>query len=314
MLADMKVQGSRGEMGEESRLAIGVLGTGDMGAAVGAALRRAGHRVLTALDGRSAYSCDLALKAGLADAGNLQELVRQVDIMLSIVPPAAADEFAAEVAGAMVATGARPVFVDCNAVSPATMRQIASRFDALGGAVVDVGIVGRAPPTDLPVRFFHSGLHSQLLAKLASGEIHCIDLGGEVGRASALKMTYAALNKGSDALHATILLLAERLGVREPLMKEFALSQAPVLRRMQDRVPFLAATAERYVGEMHQISDTCRSVGVTPDFHAGAAWLYATLAQTTLASETRATLDRNRTLDEALALYLQALPPVAPAE
>ncbi|MBK9252603.1 MAG: NAD(P)-dependent oxidoreductase [Proteobacteria bacterium] len=281
---------------------------------MGAALRRAGHRVLTALAGRSAYSCDLALKAGLADAGNLQELVRQVDIMLSIVPPAAADEFAAEVAGAMVATGARPLFVDCNAVSPATMRQIASRFDALGGAVVDVGIVGRAPPTDLPVRFFHSGLHSQLLAKLASGEIHCIDLGGEVGRASALKMTYAALNKGSDALHATILLLAERLGVREPLMKEFALSQAPVLRRMQDRVPFLAATAERFVGEMHQISATCQSVGVTPDFHAGAAWLYATLAQTTLASETRATLDRNRTLDEALALYLQALPPVAPAE
>lgn len=301
-------------MSAHSRLAIGVLGTGDMGAAVGAALRRAGHRVLTALAGRSAPSRDLALKAGLTDAGNLLQLVRQVDVMLSIVPPAMADDFAAEVAGAMLATGARPVFVDCNAVSPATMRQIAARFDAMGGAVVDVGIVGRAPPADLPVRFFHSGPHSQLLAKLASEEILCIDLGSEIGRASALKMTYAALNKGSDALHATILLLAERLGVREPLMREFALSQAPALKRMQDRVPFLAATAERFVGEMHQISATCRSVGVTPDFHIGAAWLYATLAHTTLAAETRATLNRNRTLDEALALYVQALPPVTPAE
>jgi 3-hydroxyisobutyrate dehydrogenase-like beta-hydroxyacid dehydrogenase len=299
-------------MSAQSELAIGVLGTGDMGAAVGAALRREGHRVLTALAGRSAHSRALALQAGLADAGDLLELVQQVDIMLSIVPPATADGFASEAVGAMLSTGARPVFVDCNAVSPATMRQIAARFDSIGAAVVDVGIVGRAPPTDLPVRFFHSGSHPQLLAKLGSEQIHCIDLGSEIGRASAIKMAYAALNKGSDALHAAILLLAERLGVREPLMRELALSQAPVLKRMQDRVPFLAATAARYVAEMHEISATCRSVGVTPDFHAGAAWLYETLARTPLAAETRATLDRDRTLDEALALFVQALPELEP--
>ena len=301
-------------MSAQPRIAIGVLGTGDMGAAVGAALSRAGHRVFTALAGRSAHSRNLALNAGLADAGNLEHLVRQVEVMLSIVPPATADDFAAEVASAMLATGVRPVFVDCNAVSPATMRQIAARFEAIGGAVVDVGIVGRAPPAELPVRFFHSGSHPQLLARLASEEIHCIDVGSEIGRASGLKMAYSALNKGSDALHATILLLAERLGVREPLMREFALSQAPALKRMHDRVPFLAATAERFVGEMHEISATCRSVGVTPDFHAGAAWLYETLAHTTLAAETRATLNRDRTLDESLAVFIEALAPVTPSK
>ena len=290
---------------------VGVLGTGDMGAGIGAALRRAGHRVCTALAGRSAHSHRLAAEAGLEDLGDLRTLVSNVDLLLSIVPPAQAATFAGEVIAAMGATGRRPVFVDCNAVSPDTVRAIAARVEQAGAAVVDVGIIGRAPPAEPAVRLFCSGAQRQVVMPLAGPQIRCIDLGAEVGQASALKMTYAALNKGSDALHATILLLAERLGVREALMEEFALSQAPVLRRMNERVPFLAATAARFVGEMHEISATCRSVGVTPDFHAGAAWLYDTLAHTPLAAETRATLDRSRTLDEALALYVQALPPLS---
>jgi len=74
-------------------------------------------------------------------------------------------------------------------------------------------------------------------------------------------------------------------------------------------VPFLAATADRYSGEMLQIAATCDAAGVTPLMHEGAAWLYERLATTSLAAETRATLHRDRTLDEALAVFVRALQP-----
>jgi len=283
---------------------VAVIGTGDMGAAIGGALRRTGLRVVSDLSRRSAHSRSLAQAAGIEDLASLSRVVQEAGLLLSIVPPAVAPEFAAEVAAAMSATGGRPTFVDCNAVAPETMRAIAGQFTSLGATVVDVG-----PPADLPTRLYFSGPERAGLELLAIPALRLIDMGEQIGTASALKMAYAALNKGTDALHLAVLLMAERLGVRGPLMEEFALSQAAALRRMHERVPFLAATADRYSGEMLQIAATCDSVGVTPLMHEGAAWLYERLATTSLAAETRATLHRDRTLDEALAVFVRALQP-----
>ncbi len=288
---------------------IAVIGTGDMGAAIGGALNRAGLRVVSDLSRRSEHSRSLARKAGIEDLGSLARVVQDATVLLSILPPAAAPQFAAEVVAAMSATGARPLFVDCNAVAPATMRAIAGQFTAVGATVVDAGIVGRGPPAESPTRLYFSGPERAGMALLAIPELELIDMGAEIGTASALKMAYAALNKGTDALHAAVLLMAERLGVRDQLMQEFAASQPAALRRMQERVPHLAATADRYAGEMRQIAATFASAGVTPLMHEGAAWLYELLATTPLAAETRATLDRSRTLDEALAVYVEALQP-----
>ncbi|MEP7313005.1 MAG: DUF1932 domain-containing protein [Pseudomonadota bacterium] len=286
---------------------VAVIGTGDMGAAIGGALRRAGLRVVSDLSRRSAHSQALAQASGIEDLGSLSRVVQEAGLLLSIVPPAVAPEFAAEVAAAMSATGGRPTFVDCNAIAPETMRAIAGRFTSLGATVVDVGIVGRGPPADLPTRLYFSGSQRAGLELLAIPELRLIDMGEQIGAASALKMAYAALNKGTDALHTAVLLMAERLDVLGPLLEEFALSQTAALRRMHERVPFLAATADRYAGEMLQIAATCDSVGVTPLIHEGAAWLYERLATTSLAVETRATLKCDRTLDEALAVFVQAL-------
>lgn len=288
-------------------LSVGILGTGDMGSAVGGALRRAGARVVSDLSRRSAHSRALAARAGIEDLGSLEQVVRQVDLLLSIVPPATAFAFASDVAAAMQATGQRPVFVDCNAISPEHMRSIAALFEPLGAVVLDVGIVGRGPPAEIPTRFYFSGPRSPEFQRLRSTEIRFVDLGAGIGTASALKMTYAALNKGTDALHVLVLLLGERLGVRQALLEEFAQSQADVLQRMRERVPFLASTSARYTGEMHEIAATCALAGVTPAFHEGAAWIYGLLAQTPLLQETRATLDRSRTLEEALAVFVQSI-------
>ena len=292
----------------DAKTTVAVIGTGDMGAAVGGALVRAGYRVVTAGQGRSAASRAFAADAGVEDLGTLADVVRAASLVLSIVPPAAAAEFAAQAVEAMRKTGARPAFADCNAVAPATVRAIEATVASIGAPFIDVGIVGRSPrPGGERTRFYASGAARRAVLDLVVPEIALVDLGTGIGTASALKMVYSSLNKGMDALLTTILLAAERLGVRPALMQELAGSQAAALARMQARVPFLPSTSVRYVPEMAEIAATFDSVGVTPDFHRGAEWLYALLASTPLAAETRATQPRERSLDAAMAVYAEAL-------
>jgi 3-hydroxyisobutyrate dehydrogenase-like beta-hydroxyacid dehydrogenase len=287
---------------------VAVIGTGDMGHAVGGALVRAGYRVVTAGAGRSALTRKLAAEVGIEDLGALEAAVGAAELVLSIVPPAAATTFAAAAAGAMLAAGVRPAFADCNAVAPQTVLAIERALRSTGAPFVDVGIVGRGPGVGRePTRFYVSGEARAAVLALDVDELELIDLGPEAGRASAMKMAYSALNKGIDALLTAVLLAGERLGVRAPLMRELAFSQAEALERMEARVPFLGATAKRFAPEMAEIARTYESVGVTPQFHRGAEWLYALYATTPFANETRATQPKDRSLDEALAVLAAAL-------
>lgn len=287
---------------------VAVIGTGDMGHAVGGALVRAGYRVVTAGKGRSTLSLKLAAAAGIEDLGGLEAAVAEATLVLSIVPPAAATTFAASAVAAMLNVGAKPVFADCNAVAPATVKSIERALGKTGAPFVDVGIVGRPPKTaGERTRFYVSGAARSAVLGLDCAELDLVDLGSEMGTASALKMAYSSLNKGTDALLTAVLLAAERLGVRAPLMRELEGSQAEALARMRARVPFLGATAKRFAPEMAEIARTYESVGVTPQFHRGAEWLYELVATTPFASETRATQPARRSLDEAVAVLAAAL-------
>lgn len=286
---------------------VAVIGTGDMGSAVGGVLVRAGYRVVTAGAGRSALSRKLAADAAIEDLGTLDAAVRAAQLVLSIVPPAAAQGFAAQAARAMRSAGVAPVFADCNAVAPATVAAIARTVEPAGAPFADVGIVGRAPGKGERTRFYVSGAARAAVLDLAVDDLELVDLGADVGTASALKMAYSALNKGTDALLTAVLLAAERLGVRAALMRELEGSQAEALQRMRTRVPFLGSTAKRFAPEMAEIARTYESVGVTPQFHRGAEWLYDLIATTPFAAETRATQPKQRSLDEALAVLTAAL-------
>jgi 3-hydroxyisobutyrate dehydrogenase-like beta-hydroxyacid dehydrogenase len=274
-----------------------------MGSAVANVLRRAGHRVVTSLRGRSAASCELARKAGMEDVGSLEALFEASDVFLSILPPSAADGFAREAAPVIAALGCELTYADCNAVAPSTVRRIAGLFTGGPAAFVDVGIVGPAPRpgAESPTRFYVSGPARDRLLPLAAPEITQIDMGDAIGSASALKMCYAAMNKGVDALYTDILLAARRLDVEQALLREFDGSQQEAARRMARRIPFLAATAARFTGEMIEIAETFDAAGVSGDFHRGAAWVYELLSRSALAAETRATLPAERSLAEALA-------------
>jgi 3-hydroxyisobutyrate dehydrogenase-like beta-hydroxyacid dehydrogenase len=263
---------------------------------------------VTAGDGRSASSRRLAAAAGIEDLGSLEAAVAAVRLVLSIVPPAVATTVAADVVGAMRAAGTRPVFAECNAVAPATVQAIERAFAPTGAPFVDVGIVGRGPGVGRErTRFYVSGAARAAVLGLEVEEIELVDLGNDVGTASALKMAYSSLNKGTDALLTAVLLAAERLGIRGPLMTELEFSQAEALERMEARVPFLGATAKRFAPEMAEIARTYESVGVTPQFHQGAEWIYALFATTPFANETRATQPQQRSLDETLAVLTAAL-------
>jgi 3-hydroxyisobutyrate dehydrogenase-like beta-hydroxyacid dehydrogenase len=280
-----------------------------MGSAVGRVLLAAGFRVVTALDGRSRASRALAEAAGLEDLHSLESVLATCDVFLSILPPAAAHAFAVE-AGAISNDLQRSIiYADCNAVAPATAQKIADIFTGGPATFADVGIVGPAPRAGAahPTRFYASGPARHELERLALPEMRWIDMGEPVGRASAIKMCYAAMNKGVDALYANILLASLRLGVDAELRSEFEQSQPEAAARMARRIPFMAATAERYSDEMGEIAATLEAAGLSGDFHRGAKWIYALLARSALATETRATLPDERSLDEALDAFVAAL-------
>ena len=291
---------------------VGIQSPGDMGSGVGRELIARGFRVTTCLAGRSERSRKLAEAAGLELAESLDALVARADVVLSILPPAAAEGFADEAAAALRRTNARPAFADCNAIAPATARRVAERLAESGVSFIDAGIIGSAPgKSPLPTRFYCSGPDTSSLEALDGPNLSVRRLGDDIGRGSAMKMVYAAVTKGTFTLHTAALTAARVYGLSEPFHAELEESQPAALAAMNRMVPRLPLDAARWVGEMHEIRDTLAAAGLPAGFHRGAAEVFELLARTPIAAETRETVDPSRTLDDALEIYaatLAALP------
>ncbi len=286
---------------------IAVLMPGDMGHGVGLTLRNHGYDVITSLSGRSERSRKLAEAGKLRDAGDLDATVSEADMILSILPPTSAMKLAEDVAAAMKRTGKKPVFVDCNAISPGTSVSVGAHIAEAGALYIDSGIIGLAPNKSKNTRFYVSGPDTAAMMALHGKGFEVISLGDTVGQASAMKMVYAALTKGSWTLCTALLLTAERNGLLAPLLGEFEHSQQANLKAMQGKVPFLPADSARWVGEMEEIAKTFREAGVSGGFHDGAAWVFELLSETPFAQETRETLDETRTLEQSIRAYAEAL-------
>ena len=288
---------------------VAILSPGDMGHAVGRALREHGLRVKTHLEGRSERTRQLAHNAGIADTPSLGALVRQADVVLSILVPSEAPGVADAVADAIRETGANTIFADCNAVSPNTTRGMRDSIERAGGTYVDGGIIGGPPAPGAPrVRIYVSGEHAGELDALDCEGVAIKQMGDEIGRASAIKMCYAALTKGTSALQLALLTTAHALGVSSELAAEFAGSQPAALNAMTRGLPSLPPKAFRWIGEMEEIAATFDDAGVTPHFHQGAAEMYRLVSETPFASETPESIDADRTLDETIAALAELLP------
>ena len=253
-------------------LVTGILHPGDMGVTVAAAAARSGT-VLWASEGRSAETCERAAGAGLTDAGDLTALIDAADIVISVCPPHSAEALAAAVAD----LGFTGCFVDANAVSPATARRMAARFENF----VDGSLIG--PPAREPstTRLYLAGPDAASVAARFAGsplEARVLD-GGGIGSASALKMAYASWTKGTNALLVAVAALAAAEGVSDELTSEWGLSQSGLSQRLTYTAIRSAPKAWRWVGEMEEIADTFAAAGLPDGFHRAASEVFARLGE-----------------------------------
>ena len=277
-----------------SEATVGLLHPGEMGAAVGQCLTAAGHRVLWVLEGRSAASAARAAAAGLTVAsGGLAGLVREAGVIVSVCPPHAALGVAREVAALGVArevaalgvarqgAGFGGVYVDANAVSPDTAREIAAIVEAGGASYVDGGIIGTPPVAPGFIRLYLSGARAGEVQRLFTGD--AVDarvigadglVGGGLFAASAVKMAYASWTKGSAALLLAARALARAEGVEDTLLAEWGASQPGLTERSARAAGSAAAKGWRWVAEMEEIAAAMAAAGLPDGFHLAAAEIY----------------------------------------
>ena len=289
---------------------IGIVMPGDMGHACGAVLRQYGFTVVTALSGRSRRTRMLSEQAEIQDLGLLNEVVRQSDLILSILPPQHAYEMAETIAGIMQKTNNYPDFADCNAISPNTVLRISKLFDVLPTLFIDGGIVGLNPIKEKEqTRLYVSGENLGLISQMDGKGLKVNSVGSKIGQASTLKMLYASATKGAFSLFATVAVMSELTGLRDELFSEFSFSKPDILNNINHMVPRIPVDAARWMHEMDEISDTYRQFGMTPKFHEGAKELMHIADRTPLSSETRETLSEGYEIEEVLKMYKEALKP-----
>jgi 3-hydroxyisobutyrate dehydrogenase-like beta-hydroxyacid dehydrogenase len=249
--------------------AIGVLHPGEMGAALGARLRERGRDVRWAGEGRSAETRARAAVAGLRDAGSVAALVVSCDVLVSVCPPHAALDVARTVAGFA------GVFVDANAVAPATAGRVRAIVEDAGARFVDGGIVGPPPEREGTTRLYLSGADAGIVAEAFAGT--CVEapvLGPEPGAASALKMAYAAWTKGTAAMLLAIREAARANGVEDALLREWSRSQPDVPGRLDAAEDSAARKGWRWIAEMEEIAETLAAAGAPDGFHRAAAEVF----------------------------------------
>ncbi len=230
-----------------------IIGLGSMGSAVGGRLVQAGVEVRTVLDGRSGASIGRAAAAGIRAVPVAMPV--EADFILSIVPPDKARQVAETLVPHLAALDRKPVYVDCNAVSPATARDIAAIVAPTLAPFVDGAIIG-SPPSEAkagPV-FYASGEHARRFAELGRYGLVVAPLAAPIGVASALKMSYAGITKGLIALVTAMSLAATRAGVAAALRTEIGSSQPALRARFQRAIPDMFGKARRWAPELDEIA------------------------------------------------------------
>jgi L-threonate 2-dehydrogenase len=270
-------------------LFVAIIAPGAMGAAVGKRLSAHGVRVLTSLTGRSDATVARARDAGMAAASDAE--IAAADFILSILPPGDALALAQRFAPILSASNAKPVYVDCNAINPATVTRVAEAIGPTGCPFVDAGIIG-PPPPPIPraqagegglgasgPRFYASGEAAGRFAALRQYGLDVRVLDGPLAAASALKMSYAGITKGTQAIGAAMMLAAMRGGSAAALFDELSFSQKEMLAQFKRQLPAMPAKAYRWIAEMQEIAGFVGDDPAARQLYQGAAHFYERMAE-----------------------------------
>lgn len=254
---------------------VGILHPGQMGSSLAAAAQQSGCRVYWASEDRSEATRERARHLGLHDAGTMARLCEICDLLISVCPPHAAADLATRVAS----YGFQGLYLDANAISPQSAVEVAQIVTRSGASAIDGGIVG--PPAWHPntTWLYLSGERAEEVAScFVGGSLETQIIGTEIGRASALKMCYAAWTKGSTALLCAILAAADDLGVWPELGGQWERDWPGFAEQTEGRAQRVTAKAWRFVGEMDEIAATLEATGAPGGFHTSAADLYRRIA------------------------------------
>ncbi len=256
---------------------VAVIAPGMMGSGVGGRLAQHGIEVRTALDGRSEASVKRAQAAGMVGASDAQ--IAACDFILSIVPPGEALGLAEKLAPALRAAAKKPIYVDCNAVNPATVLRIARTIEETGTTFVDGGIIGGPPsPGSTGTKLYLSGPAAVRVVELEKYGLEPRVQAGPIGAASAMKMSYAGITKGFTALGAAMMLAAARAGTADALRAELSASQPALHGWLTRAMPRMYSKAYRWVAEMEEISGFVGEDPAAAAFFQAAARLYERIA------------------------------------
>jgi 3-hydroxyisobutyrate dehydrogenase-like beta-hydroxyacid dehydrogenase len=248
-----------------------------MGSAVAKCLTASGLEVRTLLEGRGVDTLARAKVAGMVGVSDAQ--IADCDIILSILPPGSALELAEKLAPALRAATKKPVYVDCNALDPATVLRIARVVEETGATFVDGGIIGGPPePGSKATKIYLSGPAAAKVAILEQYGLTMPIQPGPIGAASAMKMSYAGITKGFTALGAAMMLAATRAGTAEALKAELSGSQPALYNWLTRQMPRMYSKAYRWVAEMEEIAAFVGEDPAAAKFYQGAAELYTRIA------------------------------------
>ena len=263
---------------------VAVIAPGMMGSGVGKRLVDNGARVLTSLKGRSEETAARAKAAGMAAASD--EEIAACDFILSILPPGDAVALAERFQPALKASNAKPVYVDCNAINPRTVDKVAAVIAPTDCPFVDSGIIGSPPAPQAPgedkvkgsPRFYASGPAAPRFAALRDYGLDVRVLDGALSTASALKMSYAGITKGTQAIGAAMMLAASRAGTADDLFKELSSSQKEMFAWFKRGLSLMPPKAYRWIAEMHEIAGFVGDDPAAKELYEGAAHFYERIA------------------------------------
>lgn len=262
---------------------IGILHPGDMGISIAASAINNGYQVYWLSQNRSDRTRARAEKYDLIEIESLPQFCQTCEMIISICPPHAAEE----VAQSVIEAGFAGLYLDANAISPQRAIKIGQIMKVSNIQFVDGGIIGGPVWTPKETWLYLSGEHaSEVAACFSNGPLETKIMGSEIGKASALKMCYAAYTKGTTALLSGILAAAEALKVREELYGQWDMDEDGFSEQVTCRVRRVTAKAWRFEGEMKEIAATFQEAGLPNGFHQSAAEIYHRLANFKGATET----------------------------
>lgn len=263
---------------------VAVIAPGAMGAGTGARLVEHGVTVLTSLTGRSAETIARARNAGMRDAS--EEEIASADLFLSILPPGEAVALAERFAPHLKAGNRKPVYVECNAISPPTVERVAAAIAPTGCPFVDAGIIGAPPRPDYNgPTFYASGRDAPRFAALGAFGLKIRVLDGPLSAASALKMSYGGITKGITAIAAAMFVAATRGGSADALFAELKESQPQLLAWFSRQLPAMPSKAYRWVAEMEEVSDFAGGIPAAQHMYEAVAELYEHIARDSAAEQ-----------------------------